>query len=234
MKVLGIHSTSPHLGVSVVEQGRMVAERVLPPGRQHLENLGILIRDLTADAGLTLRDLSGFGVAVGPGSFSGIRIGLAMVKGMALALGKPVVGISSLEALAWQSLEEGEVGTSVIDAARGEVYVAIYRKTAGCVELLEGPLLTPAANLSLLERRAATAGRVCTQAVSLDISSLSPAGPQAQCRLASPSAVAFLALERFSSGKPDDLHALSPLYIRRSDAEEKRLSAGIKTDSGAQ
>jgi len=229
MKVLGIHSTSPYLGVAVVEQGRIVAERVLPPGRRHLENLGVLIRQITADADLSLRDLSGFGVAVGPGSFSGIRIGLAMVKGIALALGKPVVGISSLDALAWQSLEEGEVGASVIDAARGEVYAAIYRKKAGYLELVEGPLLMPAPDISRLLRRAPTACRVCAQGALPDTSAPSPTGSIDQCRLPSPSAVAFLALERFISGEPDDLHLLSPLYIRRSDAEEKRLSAAIQT-----
>ena len=73
--------------------------------------------------------IDGFGVAIGPGSFSGTRVGLATIKGMALALGKPVAGISSLDILAWQALKDGEWGAPVIDARRGEIYTAFYRKS---------------------------------------------------------------------------------------------------------
>ncbi len=106
MLILGVHTTSPHLGIAIVQGQQVLLEEVLAPRREHLENLAPLIRDALQKLNLGLQDFYGFGVAIGPGSFSGIRIGLATIKGICLVLGKRGVGISSLDILAWQALNE--------------------------------------------------------------------------------------------------------------------------------
>lgn len=225
MIVLAIHSTSPALSAAVVEDGRCLAEQTLPPGRQHLENAAPLVAALTRGLGLKVSDVDGFGVALGPGSFSGIRIGLATVKGMALALGKPVAGISSLEILAWRTLRQGETGTAVLDAKRGQLYAALYSRSGERPALISPPVLLPDSELTrkmadsngrtvacgedLVERLAAVDSGLVLRSV--------PQGLAEACGI--------MAWQRLSSDDCDDLHGLVPIYIRRSDAEEKKADA---------
>jgi tRNA threonylcarbamoyladenosine biosynthesis protein TsaB len=223
--LLAVHSTSAQLGVAVTSDGQVLAESVLPPGREHLENLALMIKDVTARARVGLKNIDGLGVAIGPGSFSGIRIGLATVKGMALALKKPVAGIPSLEILAWQALKEGESGASLIDARRREIYVGMYKKSTGSLTQLNSPRLISSENLNELIEKLPDAPVLCGD------SAVEPA-MQAVKRVArkvivtpSPATCAVLAWRRLNQGWQEDLHSIAPIYIRRSDAEEKR-SAG--------
>ena len=222
MILLAVHSTSAQLGVAVVSDDSLLAESILPPGREHLENLALMINDVTAQARVHLKNIDGFGVAIGPGSFSGIRIGLATVKGMALALKKPVAGIPSLEILAWQALNEGESGASLIDARRREIYVGLYKKSAGNITQLNSPRLISSEDLTGLIEKLPEAPVLCGD------SAVEPA-MRAVARVArkvivtpSAAACAILARRRLSQGRPEDLHSVAPIYIRRSDAEEKR------------
>jgi len=192
-----------------------------------------MINDVTVRAQVGLKNINGFGVAIGPGSFSGIRIGLATVKGMALALKKPVTGIPSLEILAWQALDEGESGTSLIDARRREIYVGMYKKSAGGLAQLNNPQLISSENLAALTEQFLDPPVLCGD------SAVEPA-MQAAKRAArrvivtpSAAACAVLAWRRLSQGKQEDLHSIAPIYIRRSEAEEKR-SAGWKTEESGE
>jgi tRNA threonylcarbamoyladenosine biosynthesis protein TsaB len=224
VKILAVHSTSPSLGVAVTDDGRVLAERVLPAGRAHLENLAPLIRTVLAELEFDIDEIAGFGIARGPGTFSGIRVGMATVKGLALALGKPVAGISSLEILAWQGLSEGESGPAVIDARRRSVFVAGYRREKDNITLLNGPLLIEKENIG--EFASAIAGPL-TLCSDTDASLFADAVPLATgCRIVTPSpaACATLAWKRLIRGDDDNPHSLTPLYLRRSDAEEKRRS----------
>lgn len=94
--------------------------------RGHSERLGGFVRDAAAEAG-GLQAVDRIGVTIGPGSFTGLRVGLAFALGLGQALGRPVIGISSLHALAW-SIDEGLSGpvAAVIDARRGEVYLQTF------------------------------------------------------------------------------------------------------------
>jgi len=221
--ILAIHSTSAHLGIAVTRDGTVLEEIVFPPGREHLENLAPVIRQVLDNQQLVLADFDGFSACIGPGSFSGIRIGLATVKGMALSLSKPVVGISSLEILARQGLPEGKSGVCIIDARRSEMYSATYRKDQGKLSLLEGPMLIKMDTLSrLADRLDQGSVLVCGDAAIVDIVTRSaPRFVAGVATYASPSALALLAEQYFSSGRSQGVHNLTPLYVRRSDAEEK-------------
>jgi tRNA threonylcarbamoyladenosine biosynthesis protein TsaB len=219
--VLAIHSTTQCLAAALVRDGNVLAEEVRPPAREHAESLAVMVKGLIEDLGMTVRDLDGLGVAMGPGSFSGIRVGLATVKGMGLVLGKPVAGISSLEILAWEGLRQGESGASVIDARRGEIYVCLYKKEGDGLDLLDGPVLTAADGLELLKWPGTDRLVICGDPATerLAESSNIPHRTVSGC---SASACGELTLKRLHNGDWDDLHALVPLYVRRSDAEEKK------------
>jgi tRNA threonylcarbamoyladenosine biosynthesis protein TsaB len=220
--ILAVHTTGPSLGVSIVEGESVLGEAVLPPGKEHLENLAPTIKDLTQRVGIAVRDVDGLAVATGPGSFSGIRIGIACVKGIAIAVGKPVIGVCSLEIPAWQVLGEGRIGVTVIDARRGEVYLAGYRKIDGLTEQIVSPRLVRADTLASFMADMPEGSSILGD-VSLE--GLVGSIPNVQREIVSaPSAAAcgIIAYERFKRGHASELDSLAPVYVRRSDAEEKR------------
>jgi tRNA threonylcarbamoyladenosine biosynthesis protein TsaB len=206
----------------VVRSGRVAYERSLPPDRKHVENLAGLIEDVLKGAHCDLSHMDAFAVTTGPGSFSGIRIGLAVAKGMALALRKPLIGVSCLEALAWESLAEGESGVPIIDARRGEIYTALYRRNGTRAAVVEGPFLMRVDELEGFTRR--FSGRLVLSGDPPD-NSLAASRPntvRSPVEAVSAAACALIAHSRLERGETDDVHGLTPLYIRRSDAEEKQ------------
>src|SRR5277367_540029 len=112
-----------------------------PTARGHQERLAPMTRDLMARAGLNFAALDRIGVTVGPGSFTGLRVGLAFAKGLAFALGQPCVGVGTLEALAASLGADGPTA-AVIDAGRGRVYLQLFEGRAW----LSGPDILPLAN----------------------------------------------------------------------------------------
>ena len=122
MRVLVIDTALGACTAAVFDGDRCLAARSEPMGKGHQERLGGLVRDVAAEAG-GFEAVDRIGVTVGPGSFTGLRVGLAFAQGLGAALGRPVVGISTLAALAW-SADGGRGRTmAAIDARRGQVYV---------------------------------------------------------------------------------------------------------------
>lgn len=116
--------------VVVAHDGAVVASRHEPMAKGHQERIAGLTRDVMAEAaaaGFGYDDLDGVGVTVGPGSFTGLRVGLAFAQGLGAALNRPVVGVTTLEALAASVAADGSV-SAVIDARRGQVYVQSFRE----------------------------------------------------------------------------------------------------------
>jgi tRNA threonylcarbamoyladenosine biosynthesis protein TsaB len=220
--ILAVHSTSASLSVAVSANRVVLRETILPPARRHLENLAPLIRDLTAELNLSLTSIDGFGLAIGPGSFSGTRVGLATIKGMALCLVRPVAGISSLGILAWQALQDGEWAAPVIDARRGEIYTAFYRKSGEDAILVSGPMLIKLGEFSEHAEKVGGPLLLCGDSVLDHLVDSIPNLVRSPVNAPSAAACALLAYERLRRGDADDIHLLTPLYIRRSDAEEKR------------
>ena len=123
MIVLAIDTCLFACSVAVVDGERVLARRVEPMSRGHQERLAPLVQEAMAEAGLGFDKLERIGVTVGPGSFTGLRVGLAFAKGLASALSIPAVGIGALEALA--HTESGNV-VAVLDAKRGQVYLQAF------------------------------------------------------------------------------------------------------------
>jgi tRNA threonylcarbamoyladenosine biosynthesis protein TsaB len=223
--ILAVHSSSPQLGIAVVRDGDILVEEVLPSSREHLENIALAVRRTIAKPDMRLNAFDGFGVVVGPGSFSGIRVGMSFVKGLALALKKPVAGISSLEIVARQALGDGECGAAIIDARRGQVYACVYRRLHGRLIGLDEPRLILADEFPLYAQRFSEPLVLCGEPVIESIDGSCAIGARIVMPPPAPGVCAQIAWERIRKGNADNLHSLSPLYIRRSDAEEKRSYA---------
>ncbi|MEQ7153601.1 tRNA (adenosine(37)-N6)-threonylcarbamoyltransferase complex dimerization subunit type 1 TsaB [Brevundimonas aurifodinae] len=128
MRVLVIDTALGACTVGLCENDRVLAQRSEVMARGHSERLGGFARDVVASAAVGFDSIDRIGVTVGPGSFTGLRVGLAFALGLGQALGRPVIGLSSLHALAW-TIEGGPHGpvAAAIDARRGEVYLQTWR-----------------------------------------------------------------------------------------------------------
>lgn len=187
--------------------------------------------DLLTAEGLQIPDVEGYAIGLGPGSFTGLRIGLATWKGLAYANRRPIAGGSSLAALALAAARDAEDGALLVpllDARKGEVYAGFYRTRAGgVVELAPEAALPPA---TLLARVAELAGRgerpaAFGEGYDAHAATFEPALPRLRTETASPpaAAVAALVAERLVAGAFDAqaLFALEPHYVRPSEAEVK-------------
>ncbi len=126
LRVLGIDSATLVAGMAVVEGERVIVEGFLQTRKTHSERLLPLIDFWLREAELSLSDLDGVAVTLGPGSFTGLRIGLATAKGLALGAGKPLVGIPTLDALALNLTGVPGFICPILDARKSEVYTAVY------------------------------------------------------------------------------------------------------------
>ncbi len=142
MTVLAIDTSATLCAAALLDAvaGRVLASEVRDIGKGHAEVLMDVIETALARAGITYGDLSRIVVTVGPGSFTGVRIGVSAARGFALALGVPAVGITTLEAIAADeaALHPGKPVLAVIDAGRGEVYAGLFAPSG---EVLRGPAI---------------------------------------------------------------------------------------------
>lgn len=127
MPVLGIDTATAACTVALVEESRIIAEYTVNDKKSHSRRLMPIIDAVLKEAGLKGQDLEALAVSLGPGSFTGLRIGLATAKGLALAWGKPVLGIPTLDGLAHSLPGTPHVLCPLLQARKGEFYWALYR-----------------------------------------------------------------------------------------------------------
>jgi tRNA threonylcarbamoyladenosine biosynthesis protein TsaB len=136
MTVLGIETATVTCSAAVVVDGRIVAEVTMHRPRAHAEMLLSQIDEVLVSSGVKQDRIEGIAVSIGPGSFTGLRIGLSVAKGLAWATGKPVAGVSTLKALARKTLSARAIGENgllltVLDCRKGEVYCRLDRVHKG-------------------------------------------------------------------------------------------------------
>jgi len=201
MRVLVIDTALDACTAAVFEDGRALGVKSEVMARGHSERLGGFVRDAVAEAGGGFEALDRIGVTVGPGSFTGLRVGLAFAQGLGAALGLPVVGMSTLEALA-RSADGGQGATAaVIDARRGQVYLQRFANGVAASE--------PKA-LSLEDAKARLAGRSWRVAGS----GAALVGGEVSMQTA-PDPAALAAL---TASLDPATHPPRPLYLRAPDA----------------
>ena len=126
MLILAFESSAKAASVALVRDGSLVSQYSQCSALTHSRTLLPMAEDMLKNAELTIGDVDLFAVAHGPGSFTGVRIGVSTVKGLAWAGGKPCVGVSTLEAMAWHGLAAGPYVCPVMDARRQQVYNALF------------------------------------------------------------------------------------------------------------
>jgi tRNA threonylcarbamoyladenosine biosynthesis protein TsaB len=231
MYVLGIETSTKTGGAAVVTEDGVVAHYSLNIEVTYSERLMSTIDRVIKDAGLDLPAIDGFAVSIGPGSFTGLRVGLSTVKGLAFATGKPVAAVPTLRALAWNLPYSAYPVCPMLDARKNQVYAALYRyegpalaqvmeETAISLEELAGRIPGPTVFIGEASRlyRAEIRKALGERALFAPPSSCSP----------SAASVAEIGLSMIKSGGAVDPDSLTPMYIRRPEAEvawEKRQKA---------
>lgn len=222
--LLALDTSTLLLSLALVDRdGRVVEHAVEGPPKRQSELLPGAIEAMLARHGVKLSELDGFVVGLGPGSFTGLRIGVATVKGLAYALEKPVVGVSSLKALALDSPSGVELFCAAV-VKRGELYLGRYRRGAGAqVEALAPEISLTVAQVADALKAAPLAFLVGPALTDYRAELVGLGVPEAQLLAGPlfPSAPALAALARLpSTFRKEDVFALEPHYLRGSGAEE--------------
>jgi tRNA threonylcarbamoyladenosine biosynthesis protein TsaB len=235
MYVLGIESATTVASVAVTTEEGLLAERMVLNKRTHSVNLLPMIKAVLGDAEIKKNDLTGIAVSAGPGSFTGLRIGMSIAKTLAQVLKLPLVGISTLQGLAHVLTGYGNLVCPIMNARKNEVYTAGYIWTGSEQTLLIKPQAQPVDSLidllkgynrsvtflgdavAVYERQLKEG--LCTMATFAPGAVIHPRG----------GAIAELGLSALVDGKGTGYLELQPEYIRFSEAEvlwRKRQSAG--------
>lgn len=234
MKILAIDTATRACSVAVTHDSTLVTEINLVSKTTHSRHLMELIDRSLKIGGYSLSEMEGYAVTVGPGSFTGLRIGLSVIKGLCSVTKRPVAGVSTLDALAYDIPYPAFNIIAMVDARKGEVYTASYRSEEGGVHKTSGEeVLRPEEVLDGIDEKTIFIGSGSTTYRELIMERaggkalfLHPSRNEIRA-----STVARLALERFEAGDTDDLSTLVPFYIRRSDAEinldRKQQAAGL-------
>jgi tRNA threonylcarbamoyladenosine biosynthesis protein TsaB len=212
--ILSIDTTSEFGSIALTDRGRTVEEILLysPDGFGHI--LFPHLEKLLARHGVAVNQMDCFAAGSGPGSFTGVRIGLAAVKGLAEAAARPVVAVSNLRALAF--FGTAPLRATVLDARRGEVYGAVYNESLDAVAS-EVVMKFPA----WLQTLPAVGFEFVATDFSPFQSFVDPAVPVATAPRALAGAIGRIAWLEYEAGRAQDPAAIDANYIRRSDAELK-------------
>lgn len=224
MKILALETSAKAVSAAVTEDGKVLCSGYQDTGLTHSRTLMPIVEGILKNTGLTVQDCDAIAVAVGPGSFTGIRIGVAAAKGLAFAAEKPTVAVSTLEAMARNVAHMEGLIICAMDARRNQVYNALFRSDGtGAPHRLTEDRAISLPDLS--EEVAAMEGPriVLGDGASLCLKALEE--QEIPCRLAPPQlvmqnavSVALCAGEAALRGGLIDPQALAPVYLRPPQA----------------
>ena len=138
MKILALESSAKAASVAYLKDGELMAQYYQASGLTHSRTLLAMTEDMLKSLDMKVTDMDGVAVAKGPGSFTGIRIGVAAAKGLAWGADKPICGVSTLEAMAHHCCDERYIICPVMDARRSEVYNGLFKYEDGRIVRLTG------------------------------------------------------------------------------------------------
>jgi tRNA threonylcarbamoyladenosine biosynthesis protein TsaB len=235
MRLVALDTTTRAGSLAVLADDVLVAERTVDQASSYAEQLPGAIERLLHSAGLGIADVDVFAVAVGPGSFTGLRIGIATIQGLAFVTRRPVVGVSALEAIGHAGSDGIHAGALVgvwMDARRRDVFSALYRVADGppftaarLVEVEPPSIGAPAVTLERWTHEFGRPTRIVGDGATM-YERLVAAPTSVGAAPALGATIARIAAVRARAGGSIDPSAVQPLYIRRSDAEIARELAG--------
>ncbi len=222
MYVLGIDTSTMTGSVAIITEDRLIAEYTLNTRTTHAERLLTEVEHLLRSTALHIRDIDGIAVAAGPGSFTGLRIGVTTAKSIAYSIQKPIVSIPSLDALASHYLFSKLLICPILDARKKEVYTAFYRNAGARVQRLsEYSVIAPEKFLREITEPVVFLGDavpVYREQIEKMLGEYALFADAAHL-LARAGLIAKLGCDRLTTGEYDDCFSLAPFYIRKSDAE---------------
>jgi tRNA threonylcarbamoyladenosine biosynthesis protein TsaB len=221
VKLLCIDTSTTACSLALTDNGRFLAECLINLEKPHsailLQGLALVMKN----ARLAMGDIDALGVTLGPGSFTGLRVGIATVKGLALATDRPVVGFSSLAMLAMNLPYASYPVCPMLDARKGEVYTALYRCRELPEPIVEDCVVSPADFLDRIREPVIFVGSGAVRYRDLiveKIGDLAQFAPSV-CHQPRASAGALLATDSLSKGEVIPRGELAPVYLRLSEAE---------------
>lgn len=243
MKLIGIDSSGLVASVAIMEDDKLVAEYTVNNEKTHSQTLLPMLEEIVQSTGLDLKEVDAIAIAAGPGSFTGLRIGSATAKGLGLALKKPIVPVSTVDALAYNMYGTDCLVCPIMDARRNQVYTGIYEfvkedddSSAFCKyqlnvikEACAVPIEEIAQALNETGRKVIFLGDgVPVFAEQLKtLMKVDYTFAPAHLALQKAGCVASLGMEKFSNGIYEDAAMHSPEYLRLSQAERERKEAGL-------
>lgn len=231
--MLAVDTATEICGVALAVDGVVQVELSLNLGRTHNTVVMTAIRSALAMGQVDLADIDAFAVTKGPGSFTGLRIGISAVKGLVAATKKPLVGVSSLMILAHQAGGDPDLVCPMMDARRNEVYWAIYRRKGQELVPQQPEQVGPAEEiLKYINAPCCFIGNGARLYAQNLMTRLNHPAHWASTHWHAirPKVLADLAWQRLQKNQTDDVRTFAPVYLRKSDAELNRR-AGLKNAS---
>ena len=225
MKILAMDSSAIAASVALCEEGRLLGESTILNGNTHSQTLLPMVESLLAQFEMTTDEVDLFAVSNGPGSFTGVRIGVATLKGLAFGKNKPCVGVSTLEALANNLIVTDGLICTVMNARRKQVYTALFRAKNGMLERLLPDSAMAISELDELLRGYNEPIRLVGDGYDVTMDGLTVKTVDVPDRLRHQSAysVAQAALAAYQSNQAQTDVSTVATYLRPSQAERERL-----------
>ena len=229
MKILAFETSAKAASVALLEAGKLLGESYQNTGLTHSQTLMVMAEDLLKACGLTAKDVEAVAVAAGPGSFTGVRIGVAAAKGFAWGAELPCYGVSTLEAMARNlGVYQGYV-VPAMDARRSQVYTAVFHAEKGELKRVEADMAISLQELGEkiknFEETVFLVGDgalLCYNTLLEEVPGLVlPPEHRMHQRAAG---VALAAQAMADAGEPGNAGSLTPNYLRLSQAERERLA----------
>lgn len=237
MKLLAIETSAVSVSVAVVEDGALIASAYQNTALTHSRTLMPMVDAMLQTAELKLSDMDCFAVAAGPGSFTGLRIGISAVKGLAWALEKPCLAVSTLEAMAYSLRHMDCTIVCAMDARRQQIYNAIFRAEGGTLTRLCDDRAIALSELrdELCDTKdtlivVGDGAKLCFDYLTENGVSCTLAPPQLVMQSAV--GVAMAGEELAKQGAFTDAQSLAPVYLRLSQAERERLAREKEKETG--
>ncbi len=216
MKILGIDTSTDFLSVAIVSEDSIVLNLDYLSHRRHSSELIPLINEALKRSSLSLKELDGFAVSIGPGSFTGLRIGVSTIKGLALSSKKPVIAVPTLDVIAQNAAYFPDIICPIIDARKDKIYSALYQSKNNRLKRISKYLLIPLDRLMRkIDRRRVLFLGDGIKLYKNSISKVSPKAEFAPSPLWFPraSVVAQKGLEALAKGRQDNPYDLVPMYL---------------------
>ena len=229
MRLLAFETSAKAVGVALLEDGKLLGEYMQNSGQTHSRTLMKMAEDLLTNCDLHPKDVEAVACAAGPGSFTGVRIGVAAAKGFAWAGELPCIGVSTLEAMVRSIAVTDGVYCAAMDARRSQVYTALFRMKEGRLDrITEDSAISVEELGSLLEKEESTkilvgdGALLCYNSLRDKLQNLILM-PE-HLRMQRTSGVALTAWEQIAAGERPSGSDLLPNYLRLSQAERERMN----------